>query len=152
LKLKNEHIDLRRFIPELFENTASHTITVSMFFSDDNLAIKTDPRYLAMQLSNIMANALQYANSAVEVRVGLCDKDNTTLSIIIEDDGSGIPDAERMQVVKPFWRGKNNPAVKGHGMGLAIVSRIAQWLKAELVIRDSQSLGGAFIGLYFEKP
>jgi len=153
LKLKKEHIDLRRFIPELFDNAVAGNIKVSMFFSGNNLDISTDPRYLTMQLNNIMANAMQYAKNSIEVRVGLCksDRQNSTVSILIEDDGSGIPYAERVQVIKPFWRGDNNTAVRGHGMGLAIVSRIASWLKAELVIRDSVSLGGACVGLYFAK-
>jgi len=153
LKLKNEQIDLRSFIPELFDNATSENIAVSFFFADDNAAINADPRYLTMQLNNIMTNAMQYAKSAIEVRVGLCESDseNSTVSIIIEDDGRGIPYAERVKAIKPFWRGENNPAIKGHGMGLAIVSRIADWLKAELVIRDSVSLGGACVGLYFAK-
>jgi len=151
LKLKNEQIDLRHFIPELFENYLDGPISVSMHFSEDNLVVTTDPRYLAMQLTNIMSNALQYAKSAVEVKIGLSDSKKSTVSILIEDDGIGIVDDQRAQVVKPFWRGENNPVAKGHGMGLAIVSRIAQWLKAELVIRDSASLGGASVGLYFKQ-
>ncbi len=72
------------------------------------------------------------------------------MTLTIEDDGDGIPLDERQQVTKPFWRGSNNAAVKGHGMGLAIVARIAVWLDARLEIAESKQLGGAAISLCFK--
>jgi len=151
LELKLERIDLRRYIPELIENMTAQNIAVSVHFTDDNLVVSADPRYLAMQLSNIMSNALQYAKSAVEVRVQPCGNDqHSGVSITIEDDGNGILEANWGQVVQPFWRANDDPSIKGHGMGLAIVARIADWHKARLVIRDSVSLGGACIQLVFK--
>ena len=71
------------------------------------------------------------------------------MTITIEDDGDGIPIDERDQVIKPFWRGSNSAETKGHGMGLAIVARIAEWLGAKLEITESKQLGGAAISLRF---
>jgi len=144
---------LRHYIPELFEHTEAEGIDISVSFSPGNLVIYTDSRYLTMQLNNLMSNALVHANSTVEVQVSLTGKDNlaSTVSIMIDDDGNGIAHSDRENVVKPFWRGRSHPVVKGHGMGLAIVARIADWLKADLVIRKSEELGGASIGLLFSR-
>jgi len=153
IKLNNQTIELRQYISELFENAEADGIDVSLHFSKGNLVINTDPRYLAMQLNNIMSNALQFASNVVEVRVGLHSDDNhvSAVSIAIEDDGVGIPETERDHVTKPFWRGGNDSTIKGHGMGLAIVARLADWLNADLLIRQSTVLGGASISLLFNR-
>ncbi len=77
---------------------------------------------------------------------------NSAVSISVEDDGNGISEADRVNVTKPFWRGHCDPAIKGHGMGLAIVARIADWLKNDLIIKKSTALGGASISIVFGRP
>jgi len=153
LTLKNEPIDLREFIPNLLQHENAKRISISTTISDENVVINTDPQYLAMSLNNIFSNAVQHAKSTVLVRVErLRDaKQHSAVSISVEDDGVGIPEAQRTLAIKPFWRGNNNPAIKGHGMGLAIVTRIANWLNAELAIDRSTCLGGASVKLLFRK-
>jgi two-component system OmpR family sensor kinase len=51
--------------------------------------------------------------------------------------------------LKPFIRGEHSHDKPGYGMGLAIVSRIAQLHHASLVITDSAELGGAEFCLTF---
>jgi len=100
-----------------------------------------------MALINILSNAIQYAKSIVEISVSLqkLETKKIAASICIEDDGIGISKDDHAHVTKPFWRGRNDSGIKGHGMGLAIVARIAQWLKIGLTIERSESLGGASI-------
>lgn len=70
-----------------------------------------------------------------------------------DDDGPGIPANARKNVLKPFIRntdqqGKHGTSY-GYGLGLAIVSRIAEWHQADLQIKDSSLLGGASISVRF---
>lgn len=121
------------------------SVNVSMILAND--------RYALMLITNIVQNSLTHGNG--QVAIALEFGSNTT-SLIIEDDGEGIADAERAEVLKPFIRGGSQSKRKksgngGYGLGLAIVSRIAQWHDAELSINRSQKLGGARIGIGFRK-
>lgn len=151
LRLKNEPIDLCQFVPKLIDNENTTDIEIVTYFSAGSVVVNTDPQYLAMALVNILSNATKHAKNVVEVRVELQNQDTkkSAVSISVEDDGNGISEADYVHVTKPFWRGHSDPANKGHGMGLAIVARIAKWLKADLIIKKSTSLGGASISVVF---
>ena len=96
--------------------------------------------YLKMCLHNLLNNALHYGESRVLVTVGLNQK---RLCIHIHDDGSGIPEAQRNALFKPFVRGEHKNSQPGFGMGLAIAERIAHWHDSTIVIQDSTRLSGA---------
>lgn len=153
LRLRTEPINLHKFVPKLIENDNTTDIKVVAYFTADNIVVNTDPQYLAMSLVNVLSNATEHAKSLVEIRVNLqnLDSKNSTVSISVEDDGNGIPEEDNIHVTKPFWRGNSVPAIKGHGMGLAIVARIAEWLKADLIIKNSETLGGASISMVFAR-
>lgn len=110
--------------------------------------IKADPRYLSMLINNILNNAIKYSHSQIILTVSH-ELDNIIL--YIEDDGPGIKASERDHVLKPFYRSKeeNTATIQGHGMGLAIATRIAQWHSASLTINQSKTLGGAAVKLAF---
>jgi len=151
--LNTESVDLGVFAQELFSSSSASDVSVKIYSSDGDVNVKVDPRYLAMQLNNVMTNALNHAEELVLVEVK-STKDmhnNPVVAFTIEDDGKGIGQADIENVVKPFWRGGNNQGIKGHGMGLAIVARIADWLNAELIIGKSETLGGAKLRLLYAK-
>ena len=153
LHLNSEPVDLCQFIPNLIENENTTSIGITTNFSNGSIVVNTDPRYLAMCLVNILSNAIQHANGIVEVRVELKVRESNQSEVLlsIEDDGCGISENDQPHVTKPFWRGVSDPAINGHGMGLAIVARIAEWLKTDLTINNSTSLGGASISMLFRK-
>jgi len=106
-------------------------------------------RYLDMVINNVLQNAQRYGKSQIQVTLMLGTKANPRIWVNIEDDGPGIPDEERIRVVKPFERGQANAVSSGFGMGLAIVQRILDWHGAHLVLGSSEHLGGASIQMGF---
>ncbi|MES2822128.1 MAG: ATP-binding protein [Pseudomonadota bacterium] len=108
--------------------------------------IAGDAEYLAMLLHNLLQNAERHGKG--KIRVSLLN-DEHSISLSVEDNGSGIPVAERNNVLKPFYRAKAAQNTQGHGMGLAIVDRISQWHKAEVKLAESQQLGGLKISIIF---
>ena len=136
-----------------------HAVQTARDFSDYEINFKAEQgsmlvlandRYTSIMLNNLLQNAIRYGNSTILVRVV---KDRSQTSLYIDDDGPGIPLEARKQVLKPFIRntieqGKHGTRV-GYGLGLAIVSRIAEWHKADLHIDDSSLLGGASIKIVF---
>jgi len=148
IQLKPENINLNAFVAELCEQS---DVAINTRFSDESVTLNIDPRYLSMLLNNIIINALRHAKSMINVSVVTNRHYCENVCILIEDDGEGISVSDRDNVIKPFWRGDYDAKTKGHGMGLAIVARVAVWLDAKLVISESKELGGASIALFFTR-
>jgi two-component system sensor histidine kinase TctE len=63
----------------------------------------------------------------------------------VEDNGPGIPAAERALVFQPFYRALGTEA-DGSGLGLSIVQEIAHQHRAEVLLEDAHP-GGSPTGL-----
>jgi signal transduction histidine kinase len=111
------------------------------------LTVNTDPKYLSMQVSNLLSNAERFGQSKVQV---LVDIEDDAVWIHVDDDGQGIDAEEAEQVIKPFVRGQQSRGNAGHGMGLAIVNRIGVWMGSQLSISRAPALGGARMSLQFK--
>jgi two-component system, OmpR family, sensor histidine kinase TctE len=66
----------------------------------------------------------------------LADPFGHVLLLQVEDNGPGIPEAERELVFQPFYRALGTN-VDGSGLGLPIVQEIAQQHQAEIVLEDA---------------
>jgi len=81
--------------------------------------IEADRERLRQALENLFNNAIQHGGRDVAVRVGpLPDRPG----FYVEDDGAGIPEAERDDVLEHGFSTSDD----GTGLGLSIVSRIAE--------------------------
>lgn len=107
------------------------------------LMIETERRYLHRVIQNLVGNAVRYADSRVCMSGGL--NEQGLVYICVEDDGPGIPEAERERIFEAFARldDSRTRASGGYGLGLSIVSRIAYWFGGEVSIDRSPLLGGA---------
>jgi len=92
-----------------------------------------DKNLLTSALANLIDNALKYAGIGSTVQVRAIE-DRDTVSIVVQDDGPGIPPAERVRVVDRFYRLDHSRSLPGNGLGLSIVTAIASlhWGKLEL--------------------
>ncbi len=102
--------------------------------------VNGDVNYLSMLINNLLSNAQQYADNEITLKI---TNTASVLQFIISDDGPGIAKEKRSELLKPFMRGEQADKKPGYGMGLAIVSRIAQLHHASFTITDSVELGGA---------
>ncbi len=103
--------------------------------------IAMDPQLMELALSNLLVNACRYARTSVVVRI---EGDRQRNLMSVEDDGPGIPEAERQVVFKAFTRldTSRNRDTGGYGLGLAIVARIAA-LHGGTASAGESALGGA---------
>lgn len=115
--------------------------------SNSDVSVNVDPKYLSMQMNNLLSNAQRFSRSTIRVSLVV---EHKVLWIHVDDDGQGIDEPEAVQVIKPFVRGKHSRGNMGHGMGLAIVDRIGLWMGSKLNISRAPELGGARISLVFE--
>ena len=74
-------------------------------------------------IDNLIHNACRYAKSIVTIE---CLWTDTEFCFRVADDGVGIVADQYEEIIKPFYRAKNQLVKKsgGSGLGLAIVRRI----------------------------
>lgn len=91
-------------------------------------------------VANLMGNALKYAGGA-DVSVAVKGQ---RVELVVEDDGPGIPQAERQKVFEPFYRldASRSRDTGGAGLGLTIVKQIVENLGGSVGIEDRPG-GGA---------
>lgn len=81
------------------------------------------PYAIRRALSNVIDNALKYGNRA-RIRLCVSAKGHT---IIVDDDGPGIPDEGKAECFKPFRRlAPAKHGVEGTGLGLAVARTIVR--------------------------
>ena len=110
-----------------------------------------EPRLMELAVSNLLVNALRYAKSQVLLSVV---RDHDLYRLVVEDDGEGIPEAERATVFLAFTRldTSRNRKTGGFGLGLAIVARIAALHRGRVVAGASAQLGGARLAMEWPGP
>ena len=87
---------------------------------------------LAEILGNLGENACRFARTRIAID---CEPDGAGMSIVVADDGPGIPEDERRNAVA---RGSRlDIATDGHGLGLAIVADIAAAYGGRLLLDDA---------------
>jgi two-component system sensor histidine kinase TctE len=103
---------------------------------------------LARELvSNLVDNAIRYNRKGGTVWLRVVPRDGA-VSVVVEDDGPGIPAAKQADVFKRFLRLDRDRAVEGSGLGLAIVKVLADALAAGVRIA-SRPNGGLRIDIDF---
>ena len=106
---------------------------------DEQLDINADENDLMEVMANLIDNACKYGRSTVEV---FAQQSSDTLTIMVSDDGPGIPTAQRDLV---FQRGQRlDTAEPGQGLGLSLVKEILDNYQAPLTITESSSGGACF--------
>ena len=106
--------------------------------------ILADPTELQQVFMNLLANAIQAITPAGRPgRVLVRARASGDLVLAeVEDDGPGIPAAQREQVFEPFFTTK--PEGDGTGLGLSIASGIVRELGGRISVRPGASGGACF--------
>ncbi|MBF0304057.1 MAG: HAMP domain-containing protein [Alphaproteobacteria bacterium] len=116
-------VDLTALLASLVDDMADAGLKVSIEQAPPvTLACQTQA--LRRAVANLIDNAIKYGGAA---RIAL-EVTATTVTISVDDDGPGIPEAERERVLQPFTRleGSRSRETGGIGLGLAITLSIVQ--------------------------
>ncbi len=108
--------------------------------AEDIAPVQGDSDLLEVALRNLIDNAIRYSPAGSEIVVALQTTERHVL-LSVRDNGPGVPAQELPRLMERFYRGAS-VSVEGSGLGLTIVSRIAELHGAvlELTNRD----GGGF--------
>lgn len=128
-----EPIDLRDLFESCWGVVETDDITLEI---QDSRTILGNRERLRHVFENLFRNAVEHGGSVGRVRVGTIDGDG----IFVEDDGTGIPDAEQMSVFESGY----SSARDGTGLGLTIVERIAEDHGWAVDVTDGDTGGARF--------
>lgn len=114
--------ELMQAVCERFSPTLQQKgITLSATYPDEKFYADVDKEALTKVLSNLLTNANKYTKDSIEVSF---QKNSQTFSIIVKDNGKGIPEKELKKIFKPFYQASENKP--GTGIGLSIVKGIIE--------------------------
>ncbi len=123
-------------------------VTLCGSLPDGAVIAQCAPLAYRRMLSNLVDNALRYGGVA---RVSL-ESTEGRISVSVEDDGPGVPDAALQQITRPFERLEVSRArsTGGAGLGLAIVKGLVESVSGELRLANIPS-GGLRATLCFRR-
>ena len=75
----------------------------------------------------------------------LCQANHQGFVLTVEDDGPGVPDADKTRILQPFVRLDDSRSSQGGGLGLAIVVNLLEKHGFDLQVLDSELGGVAFV-------
>lgn len=123
---------VQRAVDRLYEN-----VTVDIA-GDRRAEVRVERQDLDEMIGNLVENAAKYGGGRVFVTV---ERKAEAVEIAVEDDGPGIPAAQRDEL---FVRGKrlDTTGKPGTGLGLAIVRDVAEIYGGSVELEESEDLGG----------
>jgi signal transduction histidine kinase len=97
-------------------------------------------------LLNLLENAVKYGPRGQTVTIGT-DRQTARVKVWVDDQGPGIPAAERASIWLPFKRGSSGTASKtgGSGIGLSVVQDLAEQNDGKAWVEDAPGGGARFI-------
>ena len=106
-----------------------------------SLLVRGDAALIERIVDNLVGNALKYTRSPVRVAARQLG-DEAVLEV--EDEGSGIGDADRERIFQRFFRGATAAGTQGLGLGLSFVAEIARWHGGRVSVERGAAGGSLF--------
>ena len=126
----------RRVLQELMPLALNKQQDIGVAVEND-LRIRADDTEIYTLIKTFTDNAIRYTPAGGRSDMGFSETP-TTLTIWVEDDGPGIPAAERSRVTDAFYRILGTEQ-QGTGLGLSIADAIAKRYGGKLILADSRN-------------
>lgn len=106
-------------------------------------SMKCVPDLLIRAISNLLENALKFSPQDTQVMIAIIrsDQQNGGTRITVTDSGIGMSEFEASQAFDRFWRADAARRTPGHGIGLSIVKRIAEYHGGSVALRSAPGVG-----------
>jgi two-component system, NtrC family, sensor histidine kinase HydH len=137
---QKQRIDLEALLGEVFDRLEHRDrVQLQMDVEPRPFVVAADPVQLRQVLGNLMANAAQAMPAEGHIRLR-ARRDGDTDTIVLADDGPGIPSELREHIFEPLFTTKP----KGTGLGLTICRQIIQRHGGAIELIETGSQGAAF--------
>lgn len=131
---------------EFAEKITEKQLVLSRKDNPSSLSIKIDRRLFHITVSNLISNAVKYAQMGGALE-WTSELKGQTLEINIADSGIGIPEEELPKLFTKFYRASNAQAhqTKGTGLGLYIVKQSVEQMGGSITVTSAENKGARFI-------
>jgi len=116
---------------------------------ESGVNVRGNAMLLAELVTNLLDNAVRYTPSGGTVTLRVRREDDAEV-LEVEDNGPGIPSAERERVFERFYRGAGSEA-EGTGLGLAIVREIVRLQQGSIELATPQPGRGLLVRVLFPR-
>ncbi len=123
-------------IAELYEAVAEERGVTLVVDLSGALLVHGDGAMLQQAVANLLDNAVKFSPDQGVVRLR-ARSDPDAVRIEVSDQGPGIPPADRQRATERFFRGETARSTPGSGLGLALVSAVAQLHGGSLRLEDA---------------
>jgi two-component system sensor histidine kinase MprB len=133
-------LDLDELVGECVEVAETHARTkhIAIELTSQASLVHGKRNRLVRAIGNLIDNAIKFAPEGSTVSIECADG-----TVVVEDAGPGIDDADRPYVFDRFFRSPRDRGRPGSGLGLAIVAQVAAEAGGTVIASRSESLGGA---------
>jgi two-component system, OmpR family, osmolarity sensor histidine kinase EnvZ len=140
-------VDLAALIEEAAAAARREGVEISLALPERCL-LPLRPDATRRCIANLLSNARRYGSHIWVTALAVGDG----VDMLVDDDGPGIPSAQREAVFRPFYRldASRNPATGGVGLGLTIARDVARGHGGELTLEDSPQ-GGLRVRLHLPR-
>jgi two-component system heavy metal sensor histidine kinase CusS len=148
-----EHVDLAEMLRKLWAEIAGQAHKRHLVFRDElpeTLEVSSDPFLLQRILSNLLSNAVAYADEGTTV-VAATERRDSMVRIRVTNVCSELSPAEVEEIFNPFWRRDHARTQPGRhaGLGLSVVSQCVSRLGGKI---RAQLNGASTIALVLDLP
>ena len=122
-ELLNLGATVQRILDDQPELTAQHALEVVV---TEDCLVRGSSAAVERVVTNLVGNAAKYSPPGARITVTVRPDDGTAL-LVVDDEGSGVPAADRERIFSRFFRGRGDAVARtrGAGIGLAIVAEYA---------------------------
>ena len=133
-----EPTDLSKLLQDVAEQARRRDARIDLH-TEGRIDVTIRPNGFRRCITNLVENAMRYAEH-ISIRAGVRGEG---VEIVIDDDGPGIPEQQRTEVFRPFYRleQSRNPGTGGVGLGLSIARDAIQGHGGEIRLEESP-MGG----------
>jgi signal transduction histidine kinase len=113
--------------------------------SEDIPPVSVDRDAIEQAVLNLLSNAMKYSGNSREIGLRLF-RQNGSVLIQVSDHGVGIPAGEQLRIFEKFYRvsSKENRAISGTGLGLALVAHIVRAHEGRVEVESEPGQGSTF--------
>jgi two-component system, OmpR family, sensor kinase len=131
---------MRTILDEAIEGRPDMANQIGFAVEPPQITIQARSMALKRALSNLVSNAIAYGGSA---RVTLKPPNGGHVTVLVEDEGSGLPPGDLERVFEPFIRieASRNRETGGTGLGLSIARNIVRGHGGDITLSNRMPHG-----------
>ncbi len=144
-----ERFELQAFVTQACETVeplvAAKNVSLTARMPEEPIEMLTDSRKLRQILLNLLGNASKFTESG-EIEVSAVRRGASMVEIGVRDTGTGIPADMLSRIFDEFVQLRSEGDVKpvGTGLGLAVSSKLANFLGGTILVESTPGVGSVF--------